>query len=234
MSTKTRDDAIERVWRNLRDTGDTATQQLLTNTEIGDFVDDAARRYSLIRPNTLVEDQTSDGSGVSTLPTSFDLDFSRIVTIENPTGQMPPQFRDPRSYSLYQAPAGWQINWLDYYPGTGETVRIAYTVPRVFGATAADTTVADIDFGPVCALATAFAAVAIAGKYGRTNEPVLNADTVNYRTKVQDWTSIAAKWQKVWDTHAASIAPPASGTVNWDSHLGVLPFDNLTHLRYRR
>lgn len=234
MASYTRDDAITLVYRMLRDTGNTATEQLLTNTEIGQFVDFAARTYSMIKPTTTVVDSTADGTDTTTLPAGFDVDFSRIVTIESPTGQTPPEFRDPRSSFLYQTPSGWQLKWVDYAPNSGDTVRIAYTTPRVFGATTALTTVADTDFEAVCTLAAARAATAIAGKYGRTNEPILSADTVNYRTKVMDWTSIASKWQKMWEDHAAAIAPPASGWVNWDSKLGVLPFDHLTHLRLRR
>ena len=56
MASYSEDDAIQRVWRMLRDTGNTATEQLLTNTEIGDFVDAAVRRYSRVRPTIKVED----------------------------------------------------------------------------------------------------------------------------------------------------------------------------------
>lgn len=234
MASFTRDDAITRVYRMLRDVGNTATEQLLTNTEIGDFVDQAARRYSLVRPNTIVVDQVADGTNLMDVPAGLDVDFGRIVTIETPTGETPPAFRDPRLYQLYQSPSGWQINWLDFYPTSGDTVRIAYTAARTFEALAADTTVADADYDAVASLAASFCALAISAKYARTSEPQLAADTVNYRTKAQEWATISAKWKAVWDTHAGAIAAPASGTVNWDSTLGVLPYGHLTHPRLRR
>lgn len=235
MASYIRDDAITLVYRMLRDTGNTATEQLLTDTEIGQFVDQAVRRYSRIRPNTKVEDVTADGTSYLALPSAYDLDFSRLVQVETPTGNTPPTIIDHRFYALYQNPTAWKLLWLDTIPASGDTVRMTYTIPRVLdAASAASTTVADVDFEAVCALAASYAALAIAGKYARTSEAILSADTVNYRTKTMDWTSVAGKWQAIWEKHAASIAEPGSGWVNWDTRLGILGFDHLTHSRYGR
>jgi hypothetical protein len=127
-----------------------------------------------------------------------------------------------------------QVLWLELYPASGANVRFTFTVPRVFAAAAANTTVADVDFEAVAALAASYAALAIAGKYARTSEPILAADTVQYRTKAQEWTALSDKWLKVYEKHASSITPPSSDWVNWDSKLGVLGYNHLTHSRRRR
>lgn len=233
MASYSRDDAITLVWRMLRDTGNTATEQLLTNTEIGQFVDQATRRYSRIRPLLVVEDVAADGTNFSDLPATFDVDFGRIVTIETPPGSTPPSFIDPRAYRLYLAPTGWKLLWVETYPSSGESVRYSYTTVRSFGAAAASTTVADNDFEAVASLAASYAALAIAGKYARTNEPIIAADNINYRTKTQEWTSIADKWRGVFEKHAAGIVEPGSTWVNWDSRLSV-GYGHVTHPRYRR
>ena len=50
MGTYSLSDALTRVYRTLRDLGDTADAQLLVNQEIEDFIEEATARYSSDRP----------------------------------------------------------------------------------------------------------------------------------------------------------------------------------------
>ena len=237
MGSFTRPNAIERVWRYLRDTGDEEAQQLLTDTEVGDHVDAAVRDYSRDRPLVKVLDKTADGTNTLAVPTTNEGwvdEWSRIHSIEWPLDQNPPQVVDDRQYMLYQAPSSYVIRWLTEWPGNGETVRVSFTTLRVLHATvASSTTVLDIDFDALCYLATSKAALAIAGQFARTNEPAFNADTINYKSKAEEWRSIAGRWQGLYSKAIMSQRPPSSGRVNWDARLGSGHYP-LTHERLRR
>lgn len=233
MPTKTTTDARTQVYRNLRDTGDTADTQLLSDTEIDSYVVAATNRLSLLMPRVAVEDATADGTNTLALPAGFDTDFSRIAHIETPTGNNPPTIMDPRWYFIYQSPSGYSIRFISSAPGNGDTVRIAYTATRAFAAVAADTTVRDIDFEAVCALATSLGAEAIAGKYARQHEPIIGADVSSHQaTKVEEWQRIATRFRTQWDKHSAFVGR-TSGRVNWDTRQSV-GYDHLTHPRRLR
>ena len=235
MGSYSRDDAITYAYRALRDLGDDADSQLLTATEIGQFIDGAAKAYSLKRARTVVEDLTADGTNLLALPASWVDEVSRIVSIETPPDDDPPTYLDARYYDLYQHPDGWRLRFATgYAPGSGVEVRMTYTALRSFGNLAADTTVLDVDFEAVCALAIAQSAEAIASKYAQAHEPILNADFSGSRaTKVNDWTVIARRWRDTYKAHMDSIRAPASGIVNWDTRLSTRD-DHLTHPRFRR
>lgn len=237
MGSYTRDDAITYVYRALRDLGDDADSQLLTATEIGTFVDQATKEYSSRRPRTVVEDLTADGTHTTALPAGWLDEVSRVVAIEYPVGSNPPDIVDERLYRLYQSPDGWEIRWLGSYPGSGADVRLTYTALRSFAVLAAETTVLDVDFEIVAALAAAVSAEAIAAKYAQQGEPVLNADFGaggrGGMTKVEEWTRLASRWRGTFTAAMDRRRPPATGRVNWDSRLSSGD-GYLTHSRWRR
>ena len=235
MGSYTLDDATTYVYRALRDLGDDADSQLLTATEIEPLIKAAAKSYSMRRPRTVVEDVTTDGTDDLALPGSWVDEVSRILSIETPTGENPPSIVDPRYYGLYQSPSDTVIRWAEgFAPDSGQTARVSYTALRTFEAVAANTTVLDVDFEAVCALAVALSAEAIASKYAQAHEPILSADVAGGRaTKVQDWMTVASRWRKTYDTHLSSTQAPATGRLNWDTKL-LGTYDHLTHPRSRR
>lgn len=120
-------------------------------------------------------------------------------------------------------------------PSLGEAVRIAYTADRAWADTALATTILDRDFYAVCDLGVSLGCAALAQKYARTSEPLINADAVGYRTKAQEWAGRAAAYRKAYDDHMGlrEGVAPASGTVNWDSRDSA-GADWLTHRRATR
>lgn len=234
MASFTQADALERVWRMIRDTGSASTGQLLTDTEIMEVIDDALRSYSLARPRQVTVDLNPDGTNTLALPTGWVEGFSVIRSIETPTGANPPNYVDPRKWVLYNAPLGTSIRWLTDYPAAGTgTCRVTYTGLHRFGANSTDTTVPDIDFGAVCALSASLCATAISTGFAKSHEPLIAADSASYRTKSMEWASAAKNWWEVYQRHIAAGRRPASSRANWDSRLssGVA---HLTHDLWRR
>lgn len=223
MATKTKTDARDHVVRVLRDYGATADEQLLTDVETNALIEQAVRRYSVDRPRTVADDVTADGSMTTALPGAWEEDFSVLLAIEYPIAETPPSIVDPRDYSLYVEPSGETIRWRLNRPANGDTVRLTFTVPRVLDDQAANTTVPDADFYAVCDLATSIAADAIANKYARTHEPILNADVTDYRTKAQEWGAIARRFEQRYRDalRISKVGRPASRFLNWDNRSGT-------------
>ena len=224
MATYTTAAALTQVYRRLRDTADTADQQLLTDTEIGDLIRQATTRYSIDRPCETVADLSGDGTRYLSLPVAFEDGFSVIHSIEYPIDDDPPAYLDPRDVDFYRTPAvggepptpaalKLRCSWA--LPTGSANVRLVYTTRRTLGATTADTTVLDRDFDALCDLATAGCCDAIAQKYARTHEPILGASAMAPRDKADVWASRAKRYEA---RYRDAMGPPlASVVVNWDS-----------------
>lgn len=236
-------DVIEQVWTTIRDTGGTVTEQLLTDTEILRLTRAAEPHYSTVRPREKVKDLTANGTSFLAIPATNDgwVDgFSSILSLEYPVNEAPPSILDPRTYIVNRDTNGAErIVWLETAPANSATVRCLFTTTRTYNATAASTTVLDIDHFAVCDLIASYCADAIAAKYARTSEPAFNADAVNYRTKAQEWQSVAkrlwARWESSMGIGSASSAAgkATSAWVNWDARsMGAI--STLTHPRSGR
>ena len=235
MGAYSKEDAIKQVVRVLRDYGETATKQELVDTEIDAFLAQATARYSIDRPLEVVEDVAADGTRTTALPTGFVDGTSLLLRVEMLDAD-DFDIVDPRAWSLYRTPDALTVRWLEgVEPAHGETVRIAYTAARALATSAADTTVLDADFWAVCDLAVSNCCAALAQKYARTAEPLLNAGVVAYRTKAQEWDGRATAYRKAYEAHVGKGAGPAAAgsSVNWDSR-NSYGSDWLTHPRWTR
>lgn len=237
MASYTLANALIRVYRTLRDLADTADAQLLTDTEMEDYLVDAAMRYSIDRPAQLVADVTAVGTRYVPLPTAFEDGFSVIHSIEYPIDDDPLAYLDSRDVDLYRTFAGdplapvLVLRCLWVIP-TGDLLRVVFTGRRAWGVTAAATTVLDRDFPAVVDLAVSNCCDAIAQKYARTHEPILSADSVAFRDKVGQWESRAKRYQA---RYRDAMGPPlATATVNWDSTASWSGRSWMTHPRWGR
>lgn len=215
-------DVIDRVWVILRDYGQTAAEQLLTDTEITTIGTRGAEGiYGRIRPREVNADLTANGTSFLALPGGFIDGFSSLLRVESPPDKVPAEVLDPRWWYVGRDGSNVpRLVFVSNVPGNGATVRVTYTVPRLMNANAAQTTVLDADFIPFVDLAASFCADAIAAKYARTSEPSFNADVVNYRSRAQEWRDIA---KRLWDrwvqgigASADAVAGAASAWANWD------------------
>ena len=226
--------------------------KLLTNDKAGKLVDYADYdtliaqaingRYSQDRPLVKVKDYTGDGATYAfTLPPAtgnpalygWIEGFSSVVSLEYPTGDRPQTFLDPREIRIDFTDATTKKLLLDETtPGTGKTMRIRYTTRREVEADVLDT---DID--AIAKLAASLCCRALAGFYAQTSDSTIGADVVNYRTKSQEYTTLADKYEKDYEQQIAGAkdesVKPAGGSVNWDASLqgGT---DYVTHPRRYR
>lgn len=229
------EDVVNRVWITLRDYGQTAQEQLLTDSEIAILLPTAERMYSSVRPRQMLVDIAGNGTYYLDVPTDWEEGFSSVLAAESPPNEMPPALIDPRALRVgYDVDETLRFIFADPI-ASGSTVRIAYTKTRTYSLTTAlNTTVLDGDHWAVCDLTASICADAIAGKYARTGEPVLGADVTNYRSRVSEWQSIAkrlySRWQAAMGIGGAEegLVTPASGWVNWDSRASWLGA-RLTH-----
>ena len=220
----------------LRDTGSLTTAQALTDDEILDALEDAIAEYSQTRPVLKTVDIAANGTNETALPVASGWidDFSTVRQIESPVGSNPPNYVDPRKWGMYRAPTGMALRWLIEYPANATGIRMTFSTIHSYGVTdPLLTTVPDLDHGAVCALAAHFCAIALASGYARTHEPILSADAATYRTKSQEWLSVAKNWRDVFENHMASARAGTSANSNWDTRM-TGGYAHLTHDRWRR
>jgi len=162
---------------------------------------DALLRYSRLSPRLAVSEYTGDGSTYDfALPADWVEGFSRIVAIEYPAGEQTPQYLDPRLYDLYLDPtAGTVLRFLAYAPAEAKRFRLFYTKPHEIDATT-DTTSPE-DFEAICFLTASIVCLNLAGKYSGFYEPTLEADLIRYRTKADDYRSLAAEFEALFQSH---------------------------------
>jgi hypothetical protein len=225
-------DAVAQVTRVLRDVGTTDAEREVPDLDMQALLRQAASVYGKHRPREVVVDLVADGTHFTPLPLDFDESTGTLLRCECPL-----EFeRDPREWSLYRAPAGLTIRWLEgHEPSTGDAVRIAYHAARAWGDTALNTTILDGDFYAVCDLGVALCCSTIAQKYARTHEPLVNADVVGYRTKSQEWDGRAKSYRAAYE-NAMGLKDgvvAAGGWVNWDSTFST-GIDWMTHRRWGR
>lgn len=222
-------DAVERVWLRLRDYGNATDQQLVNDAEVTSIgIRGAEPIYSRVRPRDIVADLTANGTNFLSLPGGFMDGFSTTVSIETPPDEVPARMLDDRLWHLARNGSGvLRIVFVDYVPANGATVRLTYTGLRTMDVVAANTTVVDADFPAFCDLAASLVSDSIAAKYARTSEPAFNADAVNFRSRAQEWQSIAKTLWTAWERGiglfgggqdgSGSRVPAASAWANWDS-----------------
>lgn len=170
----------------------------------------AVKEYSRDRPREAVIDITGDGTpfiATSGLTGWVD-DWSNVRRIEYPAAAVSashrPQFLDPSSdWSIYRTAAAWYLHLLKATPAATETVRVTYTVPRVY-TEVADTvtdTILTEDKEAVLHLAAAYACDVMATLAAGSGDPAIAADIVNYRDQQQRFSDQAKSWRARYAAH---------------------------------
>jgi hypothetical protein len=199
------------------------------------------QRYSKDRPREIVSDVSANGSSDLPLPTSstasFEDGFSTIIKVEYPVGNVPASLLLDEDWEMYRSPSGLQIRILATTPASGDTIRVTWTARHLNDGS----TVADSDFEAVCDYAAALCCQTLASIYTQTGDPTIQADSVNYRTKNQEYASLGKALEKRYFDHVgvpenptgAEVGPAISiGSVH-DDLLGM-HIDRMTHPRSTR
>ena len=188
-----------------------------------------AGRYSKDRPQVLLADLTGDGSqyewAVADI-TDWQNGFSQVVRIEYPQGERTPNYLESDDWLIYESPTARFLRFV-FAPSNGKTARVHFTAPHAVDAAS----LPEADFYAVGALAAALAARRLAALYAQTGDSSIAADTVNYRSKSQEYLALARRLEKDYEnllgTDPERTAPAASRTSEWKGK--TAGGDRLTH-----
>ena len=202
----------------------------LSSAEIITTVQEAiGGRYSKDRPRKVVADLAGNGAQYEwdlAAVAEWQHGFSQIVAIEYPQGQRPPALLEGGDWENYDSPTARSLRFR-FALASGKAARITFTAPHAPDASS----MPDADFYAVGALGASLAARKLAAVYTQIGDSSLAADTVNYRTKSQEYLALAKRLEQDYanllGTDPERSAPAASRTAAWigDTAGG----DRLTH-----
>ena len=195
------------------------------------------QRYSKDRPVKKVTDIPGNGTSLLDLPSGFEDGFSRVTGVEYPVGDVPPTYLEEDEWDdEYRTPTARKIMLLAAKPAASETLRVSWTARHVDDGS----TVPAADFEAVCDYAASLGFDALAARHVPTGDATLAADTVNYRSKAQEYQALARSHAKRYYEHLG-IAPgqpetggPALGIGEVDGSIAGSGIDRLTHPRRNR
>jgi len=197
------------------------------------------QRYSKDRPREVVSDVSGNGTNILSLPGSdtdvFEEGYSAIRLIEFPVGSFPPNLILDEDWQMYRTPAGMKIMMISTAPQATDTVRLTWSARHLGDGSS----VPDPDFEAVCDYAAGLCYEALAGIYAQTGDATIMADSVNYRTKSQEYVGLAKAAKKryfdhvgVDDSKGVEVGPAiATGSIH-ESLIGG--FDRMTHRKASR
>lgn len=192
----------------------------------------AAEQFSRVRPRLIVADVTGTGSNDYAPPTGWEEQFSTILSIEFPTGNVPATLLEDGDYEIYRTTAGERIRLRTQQPTASEAFRVSFTGLHSVTATAG--TIGDGNFRAVCHLAAAIACRMLATQYSQATSPSLGADSVDHKSKAGEFAARSRELLQIYRIHigaqAETPAPAASYTQDWDRDFGWGE-DRLTHPR---
>ncbi len=199
------------------------------------FIEQAiTQRYSKDRPIEKVTDVNGNGTALVAVPSGWEDGFSRLDDsegIEYPNGNVPPTHLEADEWRMYREPGALKIMLLAAKPTASEVIRLKWTARH----SADGTTVPAHDFEAVADYAASLAFAALAAKHAQTGDATLSADTVNYRSKQQEFSALARAAAKRYYEHLG-IDPekpegggPALAIGETDLDIGGTGVDRLTH-----
>ena len=174
-------------------------------------------RYSKDRPRKEVSDLPGTGAqyewDLATVAGWQD-GFSQIVAIEYPQGQRPPALLENDDWEIYDSPTARSLRFR-FALASGKVARVTFTAPHAADASS----MPEADFYAIGALAASLAARKLAAVYTQIGDSSLSADTVNYRTKSQEYMALGKRLEQDYanllGTDPERSAPAASRTAAW-------------------
>ena len=168
----------------------------LTDTDDYDSaITEALNRYSGNRPRLVVADIAGSGGSDYPVPTGWVEGLSVVESIEYPAGQNPEIILDDDDWRLYRSPAGLKIRLIEATPQAGETIRTLYTAGHT------EATVLAMDLEAVANLAASICLRMLAAAYGQSSDSTIMADSVNYRSKGDEFARRAKELEGLYRAH---------------------------------
>ena len=172
-------------------------------------IDGAIKKYSKHRPAIKVIDVVGVGSHDLDLPASWVEGFSLPKAVEFPIGDVPATLIDTDTFDLYITPTGTKLRLSQHSILATESIRLSFTLPREVA------TIPVNDESALVWLATSLCCAQLANAYSQTSDATIGADSVNYRTKGQEFTSRAKQMMNLYMNHLGlksdDVVAPAVG-----------------------
>lgn len=209
-----------------------STGKLINPTDYDRIITAAINRYSKLKPAVKVADITGNGTNDYALPSGWIDEFSRIICIEYPIGDVPATLLDsPDDYEIYQSPTEKKIRLKNEVLTVSESFRVAFSIPR------AVTTIPDNDVDALSNLASSFCLNELANVYAQSSDSTIGADSVDHKSKSQEYASRAKQQMKLYKEHIGikddDVTQAASAVIDLDvGYPGGS--DRLTHQRRQR
>jgi len=193
----------------------------LLTTERDNFIQEALRMvYSKHRPREVVKDITGDGTydySIATNLTSWVKGFSIIISIEYPADEREPEYIEEDDWIIYEKEAGQYIRFLFDTPLATEKIRVIYTALHILSET--QNTIPESDQDAVCNLAASLCSGALASAYAEASDSTITADSVDHKSKSQEFSSRAKIQKQTYLNHIGikeGEVPPASAVKDLD------------------
>jgi len=177
----------------------------------------ALTEYNTLRHQTLTETQVLTANLYEfDLPSGWVDKYSNLAKIEWPSGEQTPIYLERGS--------DWDIygtHWrLLSDVGDGTSAILTYTAPHT------SLTVPAHEQDAVAYLCAAAACLEVVARYSRTGDAVLPADSINYRTKADEWRAISkAMRQQAYATLGMALSD--QGEVTHVGTVGAAQWDTL-------
>lgn len=172
--------------------------QFLSDTELLFFTKQAILQFNKDRPKIEVWEFEGNGeSYIFELPSSFNIEFSRILSVEYPANTQPPNFLNCGDFQIVSKYVDNNLKhflcfkWIT--PSKGNLVRVTYTSLREDNEE-----LPDEYFTAVCYLAASYAFKSLAARFAASKDPILSADIVDYRDKVRTYLELASEAEKIY------------------------------------
>lgn len=206
-----------------------ATDSELNAIDRQKMVETAIQRYSHDLPEIITVDVAGDAGRyypITNLAAWVD-GFSQIQSI-----QYPAEAVSEDEIPQYLEPEDWDDNYRDgsdvhyillpnHSPAATENFRVAYSTTYQPASGAYNTPVGD--FFAICNLAAYFSCLAIAANYGRTNDSLISADSVDHGGRSERFRNLARDFERAYLEHMdmtgdnASRERPTGEFVDWDT-----------------
>lgn len=193
----------------------------------------AVIRYSTDRPRPIIEAVESAGGVFLDLPAGWEVDFSRLTSVEIPDGAAPDGETTPIEAMTDQGLLGLRIR-LARSLAVGQSAHVRFTAAHVLDVN--DDTIPSQDREAVAGWAAALLFEELASLYSGHRQPTIQADSVDWQSKGRDFAARAKRLRESYLNHLGidmKRTVPAGAVVNFNQ-LDSRGQDRLLHPQRRR
>lgn len=166
----------------------------VSTTQRDEAIGLAVERYSQDRPVEKVEDITPETVNLLPLPDAWEADFSDLRSLEYPIGNVPPTLIDRDRWAFYRTPSALKVMLANAITVAADNVRATYTIKHTL--TSLVDTIPEHHREPVACWAAANLCDQLATYYSAGTDSSIQADSVEQRSKAQEYASRAKALRK--------------------------------------